>query len=135
MGTKTIGRFTFDNATTTAVAAGGNIPLPNVTVSTPCVSCDGQTITINRSGAYLVQANFTFSAAAAGAVETQAYRNGNPVAGAHAISTAAAIGSFIPQEMSTVITVPKSAPISTLSFKALSATNVRVANVIVVKVA
>lgn len=135
MGTKTIGRFTFDNASSVAVAADSSIPFPNVTVSTPCISCDGSTITINRSGAYLVQASFTFAAAAAGTVETQMIRNGNPVSGAHAISTVGAIGDLAPQAFSTIITVPRNAPISTLSFKAVSATNVRVADVTVVKVA
>lgn len=135
MGTKTIGRFTYDSATPVAVAANANVPLPTAAVSTPCVSCDGSTITINRSGAYLIQANFTFSAAAAGTVETQMVRNGNPVAGAHALSTTGAVGDLAPQAFATVITVPKNAPMSTLGFKALSATNVRVANVIVVKVA
>lgn len=133
MGTKTIGRFTFDSSTPVSIAANGNISLPNQTVSTPCISCDGSTITINRSGVYSIFANFTFAAAAAGTVETQLYRNGNAVLGAHALTTVGAVGELAPQAMATVITVPRNAPSATINFKAFSATNLRVANVVVLK--
>ena len=46
MGIKTIGRFVYDTAPATPVAANGNVPIPTSTVSTPCVSCDGSNITI-----------------------------------------------------------------------------------------
>nr|DAU35900.1 MAG TPA: hypothetical protein [Caudoviricetes sp.] len=136
MGIKTIGRFVYDTAPATSIAANGNVPIPTSTVSTPCVSCDGSNITISRSGVYEILANFTFTAAAAtSTIETQMYRNGNALPGAHAITTNAAIGDNVSQAMSTIITVPKNAPTATINFKALVATNVRVANVIVVKVA
>lgn len=135
MGIKTIGRFVYDSTTATAIAANGAIPLPASTVSTRCVSCDGYNININKSGVYQIIGNFTFSAAAAGPIETQMYRNGNAVAGAHALSTAAAASDFASQTVSTIITVPCNAPTATINFKALDATSVRVANVIVIKVA
>lgn len=135
MGIKTIGRFVYDSATATAVAANGAIPLPASTVSTRCVSCDGYNININKSGVYQIVGNFTFAASAAGPIETQMYRNENAVAGAHAISTAAAANDLASQAVSTVITVPCNAPTATINFKAIDATSVRVANVIVIKVA
>ena len=135
MGCKTIGRFVYDNATASAVAANGNLPLPTSTVSTNCISCDGSNITINRSGVYEVLANFTFTATVAGAQETQMYRNGNAVPGAHALDTVAAVGNNVSQAFHAIVTVPKNAPTATLNFKSANATSVRVANVIVVKVA
>lgn len=135
MGIKTIGRFVYDSSTATAIAANGAIPLPTSTVSTPCVSCDRYNITINRSGVYQISGDFTFAATAAGAIETQLYRNGNAVAGAHALSTAAAVGDYSSQTIDTVITVPCNSPTATINFKAIDATSVRVANVVVVKVA
>lgn len=79
-----------------------------------CVSCDGKNITINNSGLYQIVANFTFAATAEGPIETQMYRNGNALPAAHAIDTGAA---------------------ATINVKALSATSVRIANIIVVKIA
>lgn len=131
---KTIGRFVFDSSTATTLSADQNIPLPTATTSTNCISCDGSNITINKCGIYQITANFTFIATAAGANETQMYRNGNAVPGAHAISTAAAADDNLPQSFSTVITVPRNAPTATINFKAANATTLTVANVIVTKV-
>ena len=52
MGIKTIGRFVYDTAPATPVAANSNVPIPTSTVSTPCVSCDGSNITIEIDWAY-----------------------------------------------------------------------------------
>lgn len=134
MGMKTIGRFVFDSSTATTLAADQNIPLPTTTISTNCLSCDGSNITINRCGVYQITANFTFVATATGANETQMYRNGNAVPGAHALSTAAAVGDNLPQSFSTVITVPRNAPTATINFKVADATSLEIANVIVIKV-
>lgn len=135
MGVKTIGRFVFDNATPSEISAGGNVPLPTSTTSNDCVSCDGSSITINRSGVYEVMANFTYVATVAGTQETQMYRNGNAVPGAHAIDTTAAVGDDTSQSMSAVLTVPRNAPMTTLNFKSVNATSVRIANAIVIKAA
>ena len=132
---KILGRFVYDNATASAVTTGGNILLPNSTVTSSCVSCDGSNITISRGGTYLIVADFTFAATATGAQETQMYRNGNAVLGAHAINTVAAIGDYVSQSFSTLVTVPKNAPLTTLNFKSADAASVRVANVIVSKIA
>lgn len=135
MGMKTIGRFVYDNSTVTNLAANENIPLPTSTISTNCISNDGTTITINRSGVYEILANFTFEATATGVQETQMYRNGNAVPGAHAISTAATIGDYISQELNGVITVPRNAPTASINFKAIDATSIRIANILVIKIA
>lgn len=135
MGMKTIGRFVFDNATPSPIAAGGNIPLPLSTVSTKCISCDGSTITINRAGVYEISANFTFTATATGLIETIMYRAGNAVLGAYASDTATTIGNNTSQSINAIVTVPQNAPILQLNFKETNATSLRNANVIVTKVA
>lgn len=135
MGVKTIGRFVYDSSTPAAVSANGNVPLPTATVSNNCISCDGSNITINRCGVYEVLANFTYVATVAGVQETQMFRNGNAVPGAHALDTVATVGNNVSQAFHAIVTVPKNAPTATLNFKSANATSVRVANVIVVKVA
>lgn len=135
MGIKTVGRFTYDSATALTLAAGDTIPVPSSTVSNKCISCDGKNITINNSGLYQIVANFTFAATAEGPIETQMYRNGNALPAAHAIDTAAAVGNFASQAFSALVTVPCNAPQATINVKALNATNVRVANIIVIKIA
>ena len=131
---KTIGRFVFDSVTQQAVAANGNIPLPNRTVTNNYIQCDGYNITIDRCGTYLVLANFTFAASATGVIETQMFRNGNAVPGAHSVDTSATIGNYYSQSFNALVTVNRNAQ-TTINFKALSATNTRVAEAIVVKVA
>lgn len=135
MGMKTIGRFIFDNTTPAPVAAGANIPLLQSTTSNKCVSCDGNTITINKAGVYQISANFTFTATAVGVIETMMYRAGNAVPGAYASDTATTIGNNTSQSFNAIVTVPQNAPILQLNFKATNATSVRNANVIVIKVA
>jgi len=136
MACKTIGRFVTSANPALAVAEGDSIPLNKSTVSNNCVSCnDGATITITAPGVYQVLGNFTFAATAAGNVETQLYRNGNAIPGAHAINTAAAAGDGVSQAMSAVITVPAASPYVTVSFRAEVATSVVIANAIVTKVA
>lgn len=71
----------------------------------------------------------------AGVQETQMFRNGNAVPGAHALDTVATVGDNVSQAFHAIVTVPKNAPTATLNFKSANATSVRVANVIVVKVA
>lgn len=99
------------------------------------IICDGSNITINRCGVYEVLANFTYAATVAGVQETQMFRNGNAVPGAHALDTVATVGDNVSQAFHAIVTVPKNAPTATLNFKSANATSVRVANVIVVKVA
>lgn len=67
--------------------------------------------------------------------ETQMFRNGNAIPGAHALDTVATVGDNVSQAFHAIVTVPKNAPTATLNFKSANATSVRVANVIVVKVA
>jgi len=134
MGCKTIGRFVTDVSTALAVAEGGNVPLNKSTVSNDCIGCDGEVVTISAKGVYRVSANFTFAATSAGNVETRLYRNGNAIPGAHAIDTVDAAGNGASQAIEAVVTVPGNSQTS-LTFKALDATSVVVANVVVVKVA
>lgn len=67
--------------------------------------------------------------------QTQMYRNGNALPAAHAIDTGAAAGNLASQAFSALVTVPCNAPQATINVKALSATSVRIANIIVVKIA
>lgn len=131
MSCKTIGRFVYDSATVTAVDAGGNIPFASTT-ATPDVLCDGETITITKGGVYYVEFNATFVATATGELETQLYRNGNAVPGAHAYSTAVADGDYVAQAYATVITVPKCGQ-TAVNVRAIDATEVTVANLIITK--
>lgn len=135
MGIKTLGRFTYDSSTAAAIAAGETVPIPTSTTSNRCVSCDGYNVTINRSGVYQILVNLTFAATGAGPIETILYRNGNAIAGAHALSTAAAAGDFAAQAISTIITVPANSPTATFNLRETYATTLRIANVVVIKVA
>lgn len=117
MGVKTIGRFVYDSSTPAVVSANGNVPLPTSTVSNNCISCDGSNITINRCGVYEILANFTYTATVAGVQETQMFRNGNAVPGAHALDTVATVGDNVSQAFHAIVTVPKNAPTATLNFK------------------
>lgn len=128
-----IGRFVYDSATVEAVDAGGNVPLTTAT-ATPLLTSDGTTVTFAQGGTYEVAFNATFSATAAGTIETQLYRNGNAIPGAHAYATAAAEGDLVPQSFTALITVPKCGQ-TTVNVKAIDATSVAVANLIIVKVA
>lgn len=135
MGVKTVGRFVYDSSTPAAVPANGNVPLPTSTASNNCVSCDGSNITVNRCGVYGILANFTYTATVAGVQETQMFRNGNAVPGAHALDTVATVGDNVSRAFHAIVTAPKNAPAATLNFKSANATSVRAANVIVVKAA
>lgn len=132
MGRKTIGRFTFDNATVQTVPAGGNVQFSNITVSNDCITCDGTNITINKGGLYIIDVNVTSVATAAGNIETQLFRNGNAVPGAHAIDGPAAVGNIITQAFSTPITVDCCSG-TTINLRELVATTVRIANIVVIK--
>lgn len=133
MGCKTVGRFVFDSPTTVAVNANGNVPVPNSTVTNDCIECDGTNITINRCGLYLVLVNLTHAATAAGSVETQLFRNGMAIPGAHAIDITAAAGN-VSQAYNALITVPRGGS-TVINVRAITATSIRIANVLVVKVA
>lgn len=89
----------------------------------------------NRCGVYEILADFTYTATVSGVQETQMFRNGNAVPGAHALDTVATVGDDVSQAFHAIVTVPKNTPTATLNFKSANATSVRVANVIVVKVA
>lgn len=133
MGLKTIGRFTYDSATPQVVDAGGNIPFSTET-ATCNLSCDGETVTIDQCGVFLVLADVTFVAEETGTIEAQLYRNGNAVPGAHTYATAAAEGDYAPVSFCTVISIPRCGQ-ATVNVKVTEATNVTVANLIVMKVA
>lgn len=131
---RTIGRFTYDGAAV-AIAANESIQMSNATISNKCgISSDGRNITISKPGTYLVLCNFNFNASAAGNVETQLYRNGTAISGAHALSTAAAANDLLPQAYSTVVSVPCNAPM-TLTAKVLTTTTIQVANIVIIKIA
>lgn len=134
MGCRTLGRFVFDSPTVAAVNANSNIPVTNATVTTNCLESDGFNITINKCGTYLVCINLTHSADVAGIIETQLFRNGMAIPGAHALDTVADAGNNLSQAFSALITVPRSGG-TVLNVRALTATSIRVANVLVVKVA
>lgn len=131
MGQRTIGRFVFDSATAQAVAAGGNLPLATAT-ATRGLTCDGEAVTIDQAGTYLIEASATLAATEAGAVETQLYRNGSAVAGAHAYGTAEAEGDYVPQAYAAVVTVPRCGQ-AVVGIRAVDATSVVVAELVVVK--
>lgn len=133
MGLKTIGRFVFDSSTVQAVDAGGNLPLPTATVAGDLIS-DGETVTINQAGVYLVLASATLEAEEAGTIEVQLHRNGNPVPGAHAYATAAAAGDYAPVAFSTVVSIPRCGQ-ATVSIRAVEAVDVAVAELLVIKLA
>lgn len=59
----------------------------------------------------------------------------NKMSAAHAIDTGAAASNLVSQAFSALVTVPCNAPQATINVKALSATSVRIANIIVVKIA
>lgn len=134
MGCRTLGRFVFDSPTVVAVNADGNIPVTNATVTTDCLESDGFNITINKCGTYLVCVNLTHLANTAGTIETQLFRNGMAIPGAHALDIEAAAGNNVSQAFNALITVPRSGG-TVLNVRALTATSIRVANVLVVKVA
>lgn len=133
MGLKTIGRFVYDSATAQSVDAGSNLPLPTATVAGDLTS-DGETVTINQAGVYLVLASATLDAQEAGTIEVQLHRNGNPVPGAHAYATAAAEDDYAPIAFSAVVSIPRCGQ-ATVSVRAVEAVDVVVAEVIVMKVA
>lgn len=134
MGIKTIGRFVYDSSSATSLAVNDSVSGLSSTVSNRFINCDGTNIMIYKPGTYQVLVNLTLEATAASTVETQIYRNNAVVAGAHAVSTATAIGDFITQSYSTVISVSCGAP-TTINVKALTATNLRIANIIINRIA
>lgn len=99
----------------------GMTPAPNWQPQTPQVAQGQQVI----QGVRFVS----------GIEEAKMFRNGNAVPGAHALDTVATVGDNVSQAFHAIVTVPKNAPTATLNFKSANATSVRVANVIVVKVA
>lgn len=121
-------RAVFDSATLQNVAANGIINLPEVTTtSANCVNASGGVVTIRKPGTYMVHVNVTVSAAAAGAQEIQLLRNGTPVAGAHALETAAAAADLASMAFAVPITVPQGSS-TTLAIRTVPAANIRVAN-------
>lgn len=121
-------RGVFDSATLQNVAANGIINLPEITTtSSNCVSASGGVVTIRKPGTYMVHVNVTVSAAAAGEQEIQLLRNGTPVAGAHALETAAAVGDLASMAFAVPITVSCGSS-TTLAIRTVPAANIRVAN-------
>lgn len=132
MSCSTILRGVYDSTTVQNVAANGVINFTNFVSNSNCNEGTGGTITLNRPGNYIVSFNATVSAAVAGAQEIQLFRNGSPVAGAHAIETAAAIGDLASLAFSTPISVTRGTPV-TLTIRAINAMNIRIANVVAFK--
>lgn len=130
---KTVGRFVFDSTTPVAVAANGNIPVANATITNDCIESDGTNITINRGGLYLVLVNLTHVATDVGSLETQLYRNGMAIPGAHAVDTAGAIGNDVSQGFNALITVPKCGN-TVINVRALTATSIRIANMLIIRI-
>lgn len=134
MGIKTIGRFVYDSSSVTSLAVNDSVSGLSSTVSNRFIDCDGTNIIIYKPGTYQILVNLTLEATAVGTIETQIYRNNTVVAGAHAVSTATAIGDSITQSYSTVLTVSCGTP-TTINIKALTAMNLRIANIIINRIA
>lgn len=126
-------RGVFDSTTLQAVAANGLINFTDFTSNAQCNTGTGSTITLRNPGTYIVHFNATVSATAAGAQEIQMLRNGSPVAGAHAIETAAAAGDLASMAFTALVTVTNGTP-TTIGFRATNAMNIRVANVTIEEV-
>lgn len=120
-------RAVFDSPTVQAVDADGIINLPEVTSNTECATSTGGTITLRTPGTYEIHLNVTAVATAAGAVEVQMFRNGTAVPGAHAIGTAAAVGDNVPLSFTGLATI-ECCGSESISFHAVTATSIRVAN-------
>lgn len=123
----------FDSPTVQAVDANGTIDLPEVTSNSRCATENGGTIALREKGTYEVHFNVTAIATAVGPVEIQMYRNGSPVPGAHAIAQAAAVGDNVNMAFTGLVTV-ECCGSDTISFRAITATSIRVANVTLEKV-
>lgn len=121
-------RAVFDSATVQAVAANGIINMPDVTSTGTCNTSASGVITLRRAGTYIVHFNATTVATAAGAQEIQMLRNGTPVPGAHALETSAAVGDNASLAFTALVSVSNGSA-TTLSFRSVPATSIRVANV------
>lgn len=126
-------RGVFDSTTLQAVAADGVINFTNFTSNARCNTGEGGVITLRNPGTYIVHFNAVVSATAAGAQEIQMLRNGSPVAGAHAIETAAAVGDLASEAFTALVSVTRGTP-TTIGFRAANAMNIRVANVTIEEV-
>lgn len=120
-------RAIFDSPTVQAVDADGIINLPEVTSNSKCATATGGTITLRNPGTYEVHFNVTAVATAAGPVEIQMFRNGTAVPGAHTIGTAAAVGDNVSLSFTALATI-ECCGSESLSFHAVTATSIRVAN-------
>lgn len=79
------------NTNTPAITAGGIVPVGNTVRRFGCnVSQDGNVITLNGQGYYLVNISATVSPTAAGPVTMTAQKDGVAIIGATASNTAAA---------------------------------------------
>lgn len=123
-------RAVFDSPTVQNVDADGIIQFANVTTNECCNNgiVNGGTITLRDTGNYEVHFNTTLVATAAGPVEVQMYRNGTPVPGAHALGTAAAVGDNVSLAFTGLVSIDCCCA-TTIDFRAIDATSVRVANV------
>ncbi len=126
-------RAVFDSATLQAVAANGTINFTQVTSNTNCATLNGGTISLRTPGDYEVHFNVTTSAAAAGVEEIQMYRNGSPELGAHALETTATAADLASMSFTALVSVECCGNTS-ISFRSVPATNIRVANVTIEKV-
>lgn len=131
----TLGRYL--NASTQAVASGGNILFTNNTFSNCSLGYDNLGgIQFKKSGTYLIFANFLSVATAAGDLAVSMYKNGEVVPGAITGGTAAADGDYLPLGITYILTVKQSCPgeIATITFKPAAATSFNSASVIIEKV-
>lgn len=131
MGLKTIGRFV--TSTSSAVAAGGTVPLA-VSTATCNLTCDGASVTVNQGGVFLATVAMTMTADAGGEVQTRLLRDGSQASGATATTTAAADGDYVAQSYTALFTVPKCGQ-AVLSIEAVDAVTVESAQLLVVKLA
>lgn len=128
-------RFYLKEADITGVSTVSEFEFKKVEAEAPQGQVNQLRLQSALCGVYEILANFTYTATVAGVQETQMFRNGNAVPGAHALDTVATGGDDVSQAFHAIVTVPKNAPTATLNFKSTNATSARVANVIVVKVA
>lgn len=124
-----------DNHTKTGYYVVRGVPSTGGNASSPVSQWASVFTDADIGTPFQIVANFTFAATAEGPIETQMYRNGNALPAAHAIDTGAAASNLVSQAFSALVTVPCNAPQATINVKALSATSVRIANIIVVKIA
>lgn len=127
-------RFAYDSDTPQAVAAGSAVQFATSSAVGSAIQGNGSGgILLKAPGTYRVQAAFTLSATAAGAVTVQMSENLLPATAARAAATLAAAGDLATVEIIDQVTVrPGSAgSYATLTFAPDAAVGIRTASVLV----